>query len=107
MRWARRTFHQHEPYTYEQMISLAEGVPAGADNLLFLPYLNGERLADQPNSRAQFFGLTSRHTVAHLYRAAMEGAAFASKRNIELMKSRGYRLDRMVYHSGGGGDHFW
>src|ERR1700739_1783991 len=95
MRWARRTFCRQEPHSYEQMTSLAEGVPAGADNLLFLPYLNGERLADQPNSRAQFFGLTSRHTVAHLYRAAMEGVAFASKRNIELMKSRGYRLDWM------------
>jgi xylulokinase len=107
MRWARRTFHQHEPYTYEQMISLAEGVPAGADNLLFLPYLNGERLAYQPNSRAQFFGLTSRHTAAHLYRAAMEGVAFASKRNIDLMKSRGYRLDRMVSAAGGARTRLW
>ena len=107
MRWARRTFHQHEPYTYEQMISLAEGVPAGADNLLFLPYLNGERLAYQPNSRAQFFGLTSRHTVAHLYRAAMEGVAFASNRNIDLMKSRGYRLDRMVSAAGGARTRLW
>ncbi|HEX6567272.1 MAG TPA: FGGY family carbohydrate kinase [Chthoniobacterales bacterium] len=107
MRWARRTFHQHEPYTYEQMISLAEGVPAGADNLLFLPYLNGERLAYQPNSRAQFFGLTSRHTTAHLYRAAMEGVAFASNRNINLMKSRGYRLDRMVSAAGGARTRLW
>jgi xylulokinase len=107
IRWARRTFHQEEPYSYEQMVSLAAGVPAGADNLLFLPYLNGERLAYQPNSRAQFFGLTSRHTVAHLYRAAMEGVAFASKRNIELMKSRGYRLDRMVSAAGGARTRLW
>lgn len=107
MRWTRRTFHQDEPYTYEQMVSLAEGVPAGADNLLFLPYLNGERLAYQPNSRAQFFGLTSRHTAAHLYRAAMEGVAFASKRNIDLMKSRGYRLDRMVSAAGGARTRLW
>jgi len=75
--------------------------------LLFLPYLSGERLADQPNSRAQYFGLTSRHTVAHLYRAAMEGVAFASKRNIELMKSRGYRLDRMVSAAGGARTRLW
>lgn len=107
IRWARRTFNQQEPHSYEQMMSLAEGVPAGADNLLFLPYLNGERLAHQPNSRAQFFGLTSRHTVAHLYRAAMEGVAFASKRNIELMKSRGYRLDRMVSAAGGARTRLW
>ena len=107
MRWARRTFHQQEPYSYEQMVSLAEGVPAGADNLLFLPYLNGERLAQQPNSRAQFFGLTSRHTEAHLYRAALEGVAFASRKNIELMKSKGYRLDRMVTADGGARARLW
>ncbi len=95
MRWVRRAFHPEEPHSYDQMIALAEGVPAGSDNLLFLPYLNGERLASQPNSRAQFFGLTSRHSAAHLYRAVMEGVAFASKKNIDLMKSRGYRLDRM------------
>jgi xylulokinase len=107
MRWARRVFHQEEPHSYEQMMSLAGDVPVGADNLLFLPYLNGERLARQPNSRAQFFGLTSRHTAAHLYRAVMEGVAFASKKNIELMKSRGYRLERMVTAAGGARTRLW
>ena len=107
MRWARRTFRQQEPHSYEEMMSLAEGVPAGADNLLFLPYLNGERLADKPNSRAQFFGLTSGHTAAHLYRAVIEGVAFASKRNIALMKSRGYQLDRMVTAAGGARTRLW
>jgi xylulokinase len=107
MRWARRAFHQEEPHSYERMMCLAEAVPVGADNLLFLPYLNGERLARQPNSRAQFFGLTSRHTAAHLYRAVMEGVAFASKKNIELMKARGYRLERMVTAAGGARGRLW
>jgi xylulokinase len=107
MRWARRSFHPEEPHSYDQMIALAEDVPAGSDNLLFLPYLNGERLASQPNSRAQFFGLTSRHSAGHLYRAVMEGVAFASKKNIDLMKSRGYRLDRMVTAAGGARTRLW
>ena len=46
---------------YEEIISLAESVPAGSEQLLFLPYLNAERLARKSNSRAQFFGLTSDH----------------------------------------------
>jgi xylulokinase len=107
MRWVRRTFCRQEPHSYEEMMSLAEGVPAGADNLLFLPYLNGERLADQPNSRAQFFGLTSGHTAAHFYRAVIEGVAFASRRNIAVMKSRGYQLDRMVTAAGGARTRLW
>jgi xylulokinase len=107
IRWARRTFHHPEPYSYDQIAALAEGVPAGSDRLLFLPYLNGERLASKPNSRAQFFGLTNRHGAAHLYRAVMEGVAFATKRNIDLMKSSGYRLDRMVSAAGGAKTRLW
>jgi xylulokinase len=107
MRWARRAFHHQETYSYDQIVALAEGVPAGSDRLLFLPYLNGERLAQKPNSRAQFFGLTSRHSAAHLYRAVMEGVGFASKRNIDLMQSRGYRLDRMVTAAGGAKTRLW
>jgi len=107
MRWARRAFQHQQPHSYDEIIALAEEVPAGADHLLFLPYLNGERLAYQPNSRAQFFGLTIQHTGAHLYRAVMEGVAFASNRNIDLMKSRGYRLDRMVTAAGGARTRLW
>jgi xylulokinase len=107
MRWARRAFHHQEAYSYDQIVSLAESVPAGSDQLLFLPYLSGERVAQKPNSRAQFFGLTSRHGAAHLYRAVMEGVAFAAKRNINLMRSRGYRLDRMVSAAGGAKTRLW
>jgi xylulokinase len=106
MRWARMLFHDTER-GYEEIISMAERVPAGSDQLLFLPYLNAERLARKANSRAQFFGLTSDHGVAHLHRAVMEGVGFASKRNIELMKVRGYRFDRLVAAGGGAKSRLW
>ena len=88
MRWARRAFHENQ-YSYDRIVELASAAPAGADRLFFLPYLNGERLAKQANSRAQFVGLTSAHSAGHLHRAVMEGVAFASRRNIEIMKSSG------------------
>lgn len=53
-------------------------MPAGAEGLLFLPYLTGERLAEHTNSRAQFFGLQRKHRRGHLFRAVLEGVAFAS-----------------------------
>ena len=68
MRWARRAFHQNE-YSYDQIVQLAQSAPAGSDNLLFVPYLNGERLGPHQNARAQFFGLTSGHGLAHLHRS--------------------------------------
>jgi xylulokinase len=106
IRWTRTLLHGAER-GYEDIDSLAEGVPAGSEQLLFLPYLNAERLARQSNSRAQFFGLTSGHSAAHLHRAVMEGVGFASKRNIELMKGSGYRFDRMVAAGGGAKSRLW
>jgi xylulokinase len=106
MRWARRAFHENQ-YSYERIVELAGAVHAGADRLIFLPYLNGERLARQTNSRAQFVGLTSGHTAGHLHRAVMEGVAFASRRNVEIMKSRGNKLDRLVASGGGAKTRLW
>jgi xylulokinase len=107
VRWARRAFHHQDSYSCDQIVSLAAEVPAGSDRLLFLPYLSGERVAQKPNSRAQFFGLNNRHSAAHLYRAVLEGVAFAAKTNIDLMKSGGYRLDRMVSAAGGARTRLW
>jgi xylulokinase len=106
MRWARRAFHDNQ-YSYQRIVELAGEAPAGADRLIFLPYLNGERLAKQGNSRAQFVGLTSGHNAGHLHRAVMEGVAFASRRNIEIMKSRGNQLDRLVAAGGGAKTRLW
>jgi xylulokinase len=106
MRWARRAFHDNQ-YSYERIVELAKEAPAGADRLIFLPYLNGERLAKQGNSRAQFVGLTSGHAAGHLHRAVMEGVAFASLRNIEIMKSRGNKLERLVAAGGGAKTRLW
>jgi xylulokinase len=106
MRWARTVFHD-KAYSYDEIVSLAENAPAGSEQLLFLPYLNGERLARKSNSRAQLFGLTSAHSAAHVQRAVMEGVAFASRRNIELMKSRGSRFDQMVAAGGGAKSRLW
>jgi xylulokinase len=106
MRWARRAFHDNQ-YSYERIVELAGDAPAGADRLIFLPYLNGERLAKQSNSRAQFVGLTSGHQAGHLHRAVMEGVAFASRRNIEIMKARGNKLERLVAAGGGAKTRLW
>jgi xylulokinase len=106
VRWARTLLRDPER-GYEEIIALAESVPAGSEQLLFLPYLNAERLARKANSRAQFFGLTSIHGPAHLHRAVMEGVGFAAKRNIELMERRGHRFDRMVAAGGGAKSRLW
>ncbi len=62
----------------------AHGIPAGAEGLVFLPYLMGERspIWDGRASGA-FVGLTLYHKRAHLYRAVLEGVAYALRHNME------------------------
>lgn len=62
----------------------ARELPPGADGLIFLPYLMGERspIWDGKASGA-FVGLSLFHSRAHAYRAVLEGIAFALRHNIE------------------------
>ena len=58
----------------------------GANGLLFLPYLSGERTPHaDPKARGAFVGLTVRHELGHLARAVMEGVAFGLRDSVELM----------------------
>ena len=59
------------------MTEIASKIPAGADGLLFHPYLGGERAPIwDANARGSFFGLTHNHTRAHMVRAVLEGIIF-------------------------------
>ncbi len=60
MRWARRAFHE-KALSYADIVAKAAQAPAGADRLLFMPYLAGERFGEHRNARAQFFGLAAGH----------------------------------------------
>jgi gluconokinase len=63
---------------YDALAAIAEEVPAGAEGLLFLPYLAGERAPYwNANARGVFFGLSLAHEKRHMIRAAMEGVMFA------------------------------
>ena len=63
---------------YEVMIQAAVKVPAGAEGLLCLPFLSGERAPYwNANARGIFFGVSLHHKRAHFIRAVLEGILFA------------------------------
>jgi xylulokinase len=72
------------------------GAPPGAARLLFLPYLAGERapLWDS-EARGVFVGLSLDHGRAEMARAVLEGTAFAMRDVIEVMESRGARVNEL------------
>ena len=86
LRWYRDTLAAEEVAVaerlgvdpYELITGEAARVPPGAEELLFLPYLAGERTPHMdPAARGAWVGLSFAHTKGHLARAILEGVAFA------------------------------
>ncbi|MFK0693016.1 FGGY-family carbohydrate kinase [Mesorhizobium sp. IMUNJ 23033] len=107
VRWARRAFHE-KALGYDEIVAKAAEAPAGSERLFFLPYLMGERLGSHRNARAQFFGVTAGHGLAHLHRAILEGVAFAVRRHIRMMETNsGRKLERVIASGGGAKTPLW
>lgn len=53
---------------YAALAELAEGIPAGSDGLIVLPYFSGERTPiNDPQAKGMVYGLNLLHTRAHLF----------------------------------------
>ncbi len=101
LQWFRDTLAPD--LSFDALTADAAAVPAGAEGLLFLPYLTGERTPyPDPLARAGFVGLTLRHARPHMTRAVLEGVAFGLRDSMELMKQSGLGEITQVRVSGGG-----
>lgn len=106
IRWASRTL-DHGRHTYEQLSHQAATVAPGAEGLLFLPYLTGERLGQGALSRAAFLGLTAHHGPAHLHRAVMEGVILAMNEAYAPIMAHAGRPETIVSAAGGARSDLW
>jgi len=93
---------------YEIMGKMASNVPIGAQRLLYLPYLMGERSPHpDPNCRGVFFGLSAMHEREHMIRAVMEGVAFSQLECVEVFREMGVPVQTMTITGGGGRSRLW
>ncbi len=93
---------------YELMMEAAAEVAPGAEGLLFLPYLTGERTPHpDPLARGAFVGLTLRHGRPELVRAVMEGITYAMRDSLELMRELGVAPDEVRASGGGARSPLW
>jgi xylulokinase len=107
LRWARHVL-RCDQISYRDLDQMVREIPIGAEGLVFLPYLVGERspLMD-PHARGTFAGLTLRHDTGHLIRAVLEGISFAMRQIIETIEETGIRMDRWVASGNGLGSNLW
>jgi xylulokinase len=76
--------------SYGDLFEDIAGIAPGANRLLFLPYLAGERAPIwDPMARGAFIGLTLNHHRRDMTRAVVESVAYAIRDVIEVMEEAG------------------
>jgi xylulokinase len=104
LEWVRSTLNA----SWEEVYAEAFAVPPGADGLIFLPYLTGERTPYfDPTARGAWIGLQLGHARGHLLRAALEGVAFAIRQGLEALLATGVPATEMRLAGGGSFDPRW
>jgi xylulokinase len=93
---------------YEIMDLEVEKIPPGSENLIFLPYLLGERSPHwNPKARGVFIGITPRHTKVQLMRAILEGVGFNLKIILDAFLAQGVNIENIRLIGGGGKSKLW
>jgi xylulokinase len=93
---------------YDELLANAESWPAGTENLIFLPYLAGERTPHaDPDATGAFAGLTLRHDRGALTRAVLEGVAFGLKDSLDLIAELGETPTSGRISGGGARSEVW
>lgn len=116
LQWFRNNFCGAEKETaagmgvdpYELMTASAEKSPVGANRLLYLPYLMGERspLLDS-DARGAFVGLSAMHTKRDLTRAVLEGVTYSQRQCLDVFREMGVPIKQMMACGGGAASPFW
>lgn len=94
--------------TTDALLAEAAATPPGADGLVFLPYLAGERSPIwDPDARAVLAGLTLGHGRGHVARAIVEASALAIRHVAAPMLAAGVRVTEMRVCGGPARSDFW
>lgn len=105
---ATEAFRNLFGWDHDRMNKEISDVPAGADGLIFLPYLQGERTPNLPEGCGVLHGMnTSNLTPAHMARAAMEGVTLGMAYGLRRMESLGLKPSEIRLTGGGSKSPAW
>jgi xylulokinase len=106
--WFKTMLGIDQPDLFSLLDAEASQTPPGADGLIFLPYLIGERTPIwDAYARGVFFGLSTSHTRGHLYRAVLEGVAYAFRQMMEILSDTDASIREIVAINGGARSPIW
>ncbi|MDV6030028.1 MAG: ribulokinase [Phycisphaera sp. RhM] len=87
--------------SFEQLAKDAIALPAGADGVMCLDWMNGCRTPLMDGTvKGAFSGLTLATTPAHMYRALLEASAFGVRWIVDVLHEGGIPVQRFVASGG-------
>ncbi len=93
---------------YARMMTEASAAPAGADGLLWAPYLMGERTPYlDPHARGALVGISAAHTRGHVIRAILEGVAFSLRDTLTIFAELKIPVESIRLGGGGARGALW
>jgi xylulokinase len=93
---------------YARLMAEASAAPAGADGLLWAPYLMGERTPHlDPHARGALVGISATHTRAHVVRAILEGVAFSLRDTLTIFAELKIPVESIRLGGGGARGSLW
>jgi xylulokinase len=106
LNWFRNNFAKD--ISYRELDALAEQVAIGAERLVYLPYLMGERTPVlDSDARGTFVGLSAMHGVAELGRAVIEGVSYSLCNCMDVLREMGVDMTDMAVCGGGAKSPLW
>ncbi len=113
--FAERIAHGEQPAAnaaglsiHEHLDQIAADVPPGADGVLIVPYFLGEKTPiHDPSARGTIDGLSLNHDLRHMWRALLEGFAYAFRHHVEVFTDMGHPSQRFFASDGGSKSRLW
>jgi xylulokinase len=95
-------------WTPQRLDLEASRIAPGAEGLMLLPYLEGERTPNVPDGTGVFFGVSPRtFKAAHFARAAIEGVTLGMNYGLRRLASLGVKPAQIRATGGGARSKYW
>lgn len=93
---------------YYELDVIAKKIKPGAEGLLFLPYMSGERSPIwNSEAKAVFYGIDFTKTKGHFVRAIEEGGALALHHNLSIAEAQGINISELRSMGGAANSRLW
>jgi xylulokinase len=94
--------------TYDLLADEASGIAPGSEGLIVLPYFSGERTPiNDPDAKGVIFGLTLKHSRAHMYNACLEGIGYGIAQHFDIFDRMGMDTKKIMAVGGGVKNEKW